>query len=208
MEALEMRCDGPPRGMTPCEIDLGATTSPDGGEPVVEKPHFPAPSKNPPSAAPQSTPEPVATESADIPIDASHWTAQLLAPSSGEAVGGDARRFAIGLGLASLFGLATGARQGGLAFVSSAALVPAALLGACAFGLPALYIALGMVDAPLAPRRLFAAAARAMASAGLVLAGIAPVAALYVVSSGDREGAAMAAVLGLATGSLAGLRAL
>jgi hypothetical protein len=140
--------------------------------------------------------------------DGSHWTARLLTAEGSSDVGRQARRFAVGLGLAAIYGLAAGARQGGLAFAKSAALVPAALLGASAFGLPALYIALGMVDAPLAPRRLFAAASRATASAGLVLAGLAPVAALYVVSSDSRNGAALAAASGLFVGSLAGLRTL
>jgi hypothetical protein len=154
--------------------------------------------------------------------DATHWTARLLGGSlddtdadatnppsrSVDRASDDARRFAIGLGLASVYGLAAGARQGGVAFAKSAALVPAAIFGACALGLPALYIALGMVDAPLAPKKLFAAASRATASAGLVLAGLAPAAALYVVSSGDRSGAAVATALGLAAGSLAGLRSL
>ncbi len=214
METPEMHCDVPLYGrIAPPEIEAGTTdASPVAAAGPPAGPHFPAPSSDAAGAAPAAlTRIEVATEREDVPFDATHWTARLLAPAAAdeaEGVAHDARRLAIGLGLASIYGLAAGARQGGLAFVSSAALVPAALLGACVFGLPALYIALGMVDAPLAPRRLFAAAARATASAGLVLAGLAPVAALYVVSSGDREGAAIATILGLAVGSLAGLRAL
>jgi hypothetical protein len=164
---------------------------------------FPAPVAEPaPGAA-------TADNSGESETDATHWTARLLARDQGEGdIGREARRLVVGLGLASIYGLAAGARQGGLAFVKSAALVPAALLAACVFGLPALNIALGMVDAPLAPRRLFAAAARATACAGLALAGLAPLAALYVVSSDSRIGAAMAMAAGLLVGSLAGLRSL
>jgi hypothetical protein len=180
-------------------------------EPTLALPREVAAEAAPPPQVDASPGDAVA-DTAEAPagtIDATHWTARLLAPGGEEtAVAPEARRAAIGLGLAAIYGLAAGARHGGLAFAKSAALVPAALLATCAFGLPALYIALGMVDAPLAPRRLFAAAARAIASAGLVLAGLAPVAALYVVSSGDLDGAAIATALGLVVGSLAGLRVL
>lgn len=117
-----------------------------------------------------------------------------------------ARRVAIGAALSAIYGVALGAREGGLALALHAVGVPSALLAVCALGLPALYIVLALFDAPLAPMEAAAAAARGCASAGLVLAGIAPLCAVYVVGSDTPRGAAFAGGLGLAVGGLLGLR--
>ncbi len=62
-----------------------------------------------------------------------------------------ARRVAIGAALSAIYGVALGAREGGLALALHAVGVPSALLAVCALGLPALYIVLALFDAPLAP---------------------------------------------------------
>lgn len=117
-----------------------------------------------------------------------------------------AQRALAGAGLAALYGVALGAREGGLAMLTHALGVPAAILAVCVLGVPALYIVLGFFDAPLSPKKAVGAAVRGCASAGLVLAGLAPLCALYVVGSETAEGAAMAGTLGLALGGALGLR--
>jgi len=167
----------------------------------------------PVSAAPEGVEDPApaatpAARSADAtrPTPES-WTAVFLAPAAVEEVDlrAEAARFATGAGLAALYGLALGARDGGAALLRHALGVPAALLAVAGLGVPALFIALALFDAPLDPSRVAAAAARGSASAGLLLAGLAPAAALYVVSSEDGSAAALAGAFGLFVGGLAGL---
>lgn len=172
---------------------------------------FPRPAR--PISAPPDTPSepPAASAVPPIPSPApppplpESWTGHLLALDPAISPRREAQRFAVGLGLAALYGLALGARQGRLAFFTHAAGVPAALLAAFGVGIPALYIFLALVDAPVAVAGMAAAASRATAAAGLVLAGLAPAAALYVVTSEHRGAAALAAGLGLAVGGAFGL---
>lgn len=132
-------------------------------------------------------------------------TASLLAEDEVFSPKREASRFATGLGLAALYGLALGTRQGGKAFLTHAAFVPAALAAVVGLGVPALYISLALFDAPIEPPRAIAAAARAVARTGLVLAGLAPAAALFVVSSDDARSAAGSAIVGLAIAGAIGL---
>ncbi len=132
------------------------------------------------------------------------WTAALL--DVRVASRGLLSRAAAGAGLAAIYGVALGARDGGLAMLVHALGVPAAILAVCVLGVPALYIVLGFFDAPLSPAKALGAAVRGCASAGLVLAGLAPLAALYVVGSETAQGAATAGALGLALGGALGLR--
>lgn len=132
------------------------------------------------------------------------WAAALLDVSV--ASRGLIQRAAAGAGLAALYGVALGAREGGLAMLTHALGVPAAIFAVCVLGVPALYIVLGFFDAPLSAREALGAAVRGCASAGLVLAGLAPLAALYVVGSETAEGAAIAGTLGLMLGGALGLR--
>lgn len=132
------------------------------------------------------------------------WAAELLETE------GDwralTRRGATGALLAAGYGLALGARDGGSALLVHALGVPAALIAVSLLGLPALYIVLALFDAPLSPRKAAGAAVRGIASGGLALAGLAPLAALYVVTSSSDGAAAIAGSLGLALGGLLGLR--
>lgn len=116
-----------------------------------------------------------------------------------------ARRTAIGLAMASIAGLAMGARDGVVAMAVHAAGVPIALAAVSALGVPSLYVVLALFDAPIDPRASAAAAARGMAAGGLVLAGLAPAIALFVVTSDSAEAAAGAAIAGLAIGGAIGL---
>ncbi|AKT41557.1 hypothetical protein [Chondromyces crocatus] len=135
------------------------------------------------------------------------WAATFLAPDlTGPVVlRTEAIRFCTGAGLASLYGLALGTRQGGTALLHHALGVPAAHLAVAGLAVPALFIALALFDAPLDPPRVVASAARAAASSGLVLAGLAPAAALYVVTSESPMAALVAGVLGLMVGGFAGV---
>ena len=132
-------------------------------------------------------------------------TASLLAEEEVFSLKREASRFAVGLGLASVYGVAIGTRQGGKAFLTHAAFVPAALAAVVALGVPALYISLALFDAPIEPPRAAAAASRAAARTGLVLAGLAPAAALFVVSSDASGSAAGSAIVGLVVAGAIGL---
>ena len=145
---------------------------------------------------------PSASPSASAPTNKTAW---LLGEGQQASWPDEAKRFAASLGLASAYGLALGARKGGFSLVQHAVTVPLALLAVGALGVPALYIAMLVFDAPVAPLDVARAASRASAKTGLVLAGLAPVAALYVVSSDSPDVAAMAAMMGLFAASILGL---
>jgi hypothetical protein len=171
---------------------------------------FPVPFPVPPAAIPEpSTPSAPEAAAADPPkpLPAS-WTASLLSDQGDFNVKREAARFGVGIGLAALYGVSLGARHGGKAFFAHAAGVPAALLAITALGIPALYIVLALFDAPIEPPRMIAAAARAAARSGLLLAGLAPAAALFVVSSDRAETAALAGALGLFVAGALGLHRL
>jgi hypothetical protein len=128
------------------------------------------------------------------------WTARLLVTDEAP-ITVELRRAAIGLSLASLYGFAIGARAGGLSFLRHAVGVPAALVAIAVVGAPALAIALALVDAPIEPLNVARSAARSAASGGLLLATLAPAAALYVVSSNTAQAAGLAAGAGLFFGA-------
>ncbi|MGK3987852.1 hypothetical protein WME99_32725 [Sorangium sp. So ce136] len=146
----------------------------------------------------------VATEPA-APAGHPGWTASLLAERPAPDLRGDLSRFGVGLGLASLYGLALGARQGGVSFAHHAAGVPAALVAVACLGVPALTIVLTLFDATLDAPRALSATARAAAATGLVLGGLAPAAALFVVTSASDFTAALMGMLGLAVGGVIGV---
>jgi hypothetical protein len=183
----------------------------DAHAPSIEA-YFPAPPAPSTSSAPsaadtqseerESTPD-LPLPEASIPIPS--LTASLLAEEEVFSLQREASRFAVGLGLASIYGVAIGTRQGGKAFLTHAAFVPAALAAVVALGVPALYISLALFDAPIEPPRALASAARATARTGLVLAGLAPAAALFVVSSDASGSAAGSAIVGLVVAGAIGL---
>jgi len=97
----------------------------------------------------------------------------------------DGRRLATGLGLAATFGATLGLRSGGAALLMHAAGVTAGVLTVPAVAVPAFAIVLALADVPVDAQALGRATSRAVAKAGLVLAGLAPAAALYVVTVED-----------------------
>ena len=132
--------------------------------------------------------------------DQAGWAAELLREpltGSGREL---VRRASIGLGLSALYGAALGARAGGRALVEHALGVPAGLVAVVLVGLPSMFVFLSLCRAPLDARALASLGARGLASAGLLLAGLAPAAALFVVSSQTAEAAAGVVSVGLVLG--------
>lgn len=180
----------------------------DAHAPPIEA-YFPSSLAAPASSAPSADTQSEVKESAPSLLvqqpSVPSLTASLLAEDEVFSPKREASRFATGLGLAALYGLALGTRQGGKAFLTHAAFVPAALAAVVGLGVPALYISLALFDAPIEPPRAIAAAARAVARTGLVLAGLAPAAALFVVSSDAAGSAAGSAIVGLVVAGAIGL---
>lgn len=137
--------------------------------------------------------------------DAAPSELPIGAPIAGAAIGLLARQIASGLALASIAGLAMGARGGLASMAVHAAGVPLALIAVAALGLPSLFVLLALADAPLDPRATAHAAARAIGASGLVLAGLAPTMALFVVTSEGTDTAALTSGAGLAIGGALGL---
>lgn len=103
-------------------------------------------------------------------------------PAETIALGQELTRLGAGLGFAAVYGLALGARTGGVSLLQHALGAPAGLAAVGVLGVPSLYVLLALVDAPVTPSAMVAAAARALGSAGFVLAGLAPSAALLAVT--------------------------
>ncbi|HEX6276944.1 MAG TPA: hypothetical protein VFZ53_28080 [Polyangiaceae bacterium] len=110
-------------------------------------------------------------------------------------------RLAAGLSLSALYGLSLGAREGGAALIRNALGVPLGLVALCAILLPSLTVLFAIVDAPIPATRVLAALGRSLSAVGLVLAGLAPGAALLCVSIESADVAKTVAAVGF---SLAG----
>lgn len=128
------------------------------------------------------------------------WAANLVLEPPRGNFAALIRRGATGLGLSAFYGLALGARQGGRALLVHTAGVPLGLALVLLAGVPSLFVFLSMSRAPIDGRTLASAAARGIASAGVVLAGLAPAAVLFVVSSETPLAAKSAVVFGLLLG--------
>lgn len=126
----------------------------------------------------------------------------LLAPDTSPDVAADARRTAVALALAGLFGAALGARFGAASMLVHAVGVPLGLLAVVVLGVPACGVALAHAGARVPMAELGAALGRAVAATGVVLAGLAPATALVVVSV---ESVLTASVLGGLALALAGV---
>jgi len=114
----------------------------------------------------------------------------------------EAGRLAAAASLAAIFGVSLGLRQGGLSLASGAAGAPLGILAVSALATPALAILLALVNAPIEAIDLARATTRGAAKAGLLLAGVAPAAALFVVTVED---AITVTCVGFGALSLAGL---
>jgi hypothetical protein len=130
--------------------------------------------------------------------------ARLTSPTV-EAVPAELMRLGTGLGLSALYGLALGARAGGAALLAHAGFATAGLALVGGLGLPPLFVLLALVNAPVSPQALFSAGARAVASTGFVLAGLAPSAALLAVTIESPDAAAFVTRAGLTLAGFIGL---
>jgi hypothetical protein len=119
-----------------------------------------------------------------------------------------AARTAIGLLLSSLFGLALGARSGGTALLEHAVLVPLGLILVLLVGIPALIIGLALVDSPVRATHVVEAAVASIAAAGLLLAGLAPATAFFVITTFDADAATVVSGLVLSASGILSLRLL
>jgi hypothetical protein len=114
-------------------------------------------------------------------------------------------RLGTGLGLTAAYGLALGARGGGVDLLRHAFGAPLGLLVVALITAPALFVRLALLDAPLRPAQMLGAVAQGCFNAGLTLAGLAPAAAMLVVSIESKAAAAWMSGLGLALGGGIGL---
>ncbi len=119
-----------------------------------------------------------------------------------------ALRFAASLALASLYGLALGARYGVAAMLQHGAGVPLAFVAVALFGVPTFYILLAHSGSDVGARPLAATVSGAVATATLVLAGLAPAVAMLTVSAESNTSAALIGGLGLLAAGGLGLRRL
>jgi len=120
-----------------------------------------------------------------------------LTSSETHSAGQEFARLGAGLGLAALYGLALGARSGGVALIQHALGASAGLFAVGVLGIPALFVLLALVNAPVSPGAMLSAGARSLASAGFVLAGLAPSAALLAVTIESPDAAAFVTRAGL-----------
>ncbi|MDH5671061.1 MAG: hypothetical protein OEZ06_02870 [Myxococcales bacterium] len=127
---------------------------------------------------------PLATKAKEVPAPpASTWASDWLQTHDDESLTRSALRALTGLGLASAFGIAMGpwsdvstiAGQLTALWKARGSIVPMAL--------PALYILLALLDAPLTASQLLRRATRALFGTGLLLSGFAPVVALYAMTA-------------------------
>lgn len=114
-------------------------------------------------------------------------------------------RLAAGLSLSAFYGLALGARAGGAELLRHALGVPLGLVVLGAVMMPSLTVLFAILDAPVRASRVLALLGRALSSVGLVLAGVAPGAALLVVSVESAELATVVARLGFVLAGTLGL---
>jgi hypothetical protein len=113
------------------------------------------------------------------------------------SLGRDASRLGSGLLLAAVYGLALGARGGGMELLRHALGAPLGLLVVAIVAAPSLFVRLALIDAPLRATQMVAAISRGTFTTGLVLAGLAPAAAMLVVSIESALAAAWVSGLGL-----------
>ncbi len=125
------------------------------------------------------------------------WSEQLLGGPVTSGFRREALRLAAAVGLAALFGVALGLRAGGTAIVGHALGVSLGILGVCILAVPALAIMLALANAPIDMLGLARATSRGAANAGLLLAGLAPGAALFAVTVEDALTVAIVGVGGL-----------
>jgi hypothetical protein len=126
------------------------------------------------------------------PSDPTRLAESLAAPLRHEL-----SRLGSGLGLAAVYGLALGARTGGVDLIRHALGAPLGVMVVALVTAPSLFVRLALIDAPLRPAQMLAAVAQGAYTTGLTLAGLAPAAAMLVVSIESAPAAAWMSGLGL-----------
>ena len=99
------------------------------------------------------------------------------------SVGRDLARLSLGAGFAFVFGLAAGSAHPAFDLPVRALLLPLGAVASVLFALPSLGVLLALFGLELPVRTLLAAASRGVATSGLVLVGLAPLALLYATTS-------------------------
>jgi len=132
------------------------------------------------------------------------FTERLVAQSL-QTVVAEGARATWGLLLAATYGVALGTRSGGAELWQHALGVPAGLASVALVGVPSLFVFLALVDAPISPTGALSVATRALSVSGLMLAGLAPAAALFVTTIDSGGIAALAGGVGLLLAGAIGL---
>jgi hypothetical protein len=148
-----------------------------------------------PTPAPTPAPAPAPTE------PASRSLASALLDTASSTWMAEARRLAAAASLSAVFGVALGLRQGGLSLAWGAMGAPLGIVAVGALAAPALGILLSLADARLEALDVARATSRAAVKAGMLLAGVAPATALFVVTVED---AITVTIVGLGALILAG----
>lgn len=112
------------------------------------------------------------------------------------------------LAFSATFGLALGARFGALSMLVHAAAVPLGFVAVTLLAVPAFCIGMAHAGVEIDVGALTRSVGQALMSAGRALAGLAPAMLLLAVTCESPKSVALFGVLGLATGSALGMRAL
>ncbi|MBN2193218.1 MAG: hypothetical protein JW751_10420 [Polyangiaceae bacterium] len=135
---------------------------------------------------------------------ATSFSERIVAPGMA-TVAGEGARAGFGLLFAAVYGLGLGTREGGAALWQHAFGVPMGLASVVLVGVPSLYVFLSLADAPISPTAALSVATRSLGVSGLLLAGLAPATALFVLTIDSPVVAAAAGLVGLVVAGGIGL---
>jgi hypothetical protein len=153
---------------------------------ATDAPRFPPTPADPtPEAAPVETPPHASTSPPTRPAAAPApltWAERWLGVAATSSWPVEGQRLVLAIGLAALFGVSVGLRRGGVTIALAALGAPAGIAAVAFVAVPAFAIVLSLANAPVDVMDLARATSRAAMRAGLFLAGLAPGAALIVVT--------------------------
>ncbi len=115
-------------------------------------------------------------------------------------------RVVSGLSLSAIFGAAIGARGGFASALIHAMRTPVVVAAVVALAVPALWVGVTYFGGKLAPSQVARLAGIVTAKIGLLLAGFAPIALLYVATSDSVFSRSAVALVPLAVGAIFGVR--
>ncbi len=144
---------------------------------VTDAPRFPTSTPLPPPAieVPPRASDPPSTSAAT-------WAERWLGVAGPSSWAMEGQRLLLAIVLAAVFGVALGLRKGGVSIALAALGAPAGVAAVALVAVPAFAIVLSLANAPVDFMDLTRATTRAAVRAGLFLAGLAPGAALIVVT--------------------------